>query len=1194
MKRLQGYFFAHLLVFFLTPSTALWAQSERASIVGNVADPSGAVVSGATVKVTNEATGVGFETKTDDGGRYVTPSILKPGTYKVEVSRDGFKTKVTSGVVLEIGDVEEINVTLEVGAVGETVTVTSEAPQLETETSNRGEVITGRQVTELPLKDRNFTQLALLTPGVSRAYIGATSDQTAFNQGDPNAGTVPGLGNAIGDTPAARFSRSGGANISANGLRPSNNNFTLDGVDNNENLYGTIGVYPNPDAIAEFKVETSVGKAETGRGGATVNAAFQSGTNSFHGSVFYYHQNEFLNATHAQIRRQRAEGIASGQFADEAAAEAALPKTTFRIHEFGGTLGGPIIKNRTFFFGDYLGQRNLIPNFFRTAVPTAASRMGDFSDFTGAIVDPLTCPLDPTIAGGRNTLNPLCTTFPGNVIPNLQGRTDFDQVGFNLLNVYPLPTDPTVVNPSQGNPNFVGTRRNQERINAYNIKIDHRLFENNNITGRYSNNDQERVRAGFFPGLGGGFGSGTEIGNTRQIAVIDTHAFRPTILNEVRFGYTEVEIGILNPGVLGSQGVSPTLCSDIGIPNCNLGTDATTGMLPIGGFGTGEFEFLGDNGPFLVNTKNFFVADNVTIVSGKHTWKAGIEVRPRNLETICGGCAGLKGNIQYADADINATTSTTTGNVQADFLLGRPALTALNGTIVGGDTPFDLNTTEWSFFVQDDWKVAPNLTLNLGVRYDIFPGWTESNGRQGNYDAEARELIRATDGGDRIIGTDTNNIAPRIGFAYSFGENRNMVLRGGYGIFYTQDTFDTPPLIRNPPITTSVNRGVFAGDVATIFNASTGPPPVTASETVIFAPTLNLFELQAEQKTATVHQWNLTLQWEFARDWLLDLGYVASRSRNLAASRQLGNNDNGLGFARTPLGPASPTNPSPDTVYNSVVAFENRASANYDGLQAKVEKRFSHGFQGRLAYTWSHNIDDSTGVFGGPGETRGNSGGPLNPLDFRSDRSTSSLDHRHLFNANAIWDLPFGRGKHFGGDMSSGWDKMIGGWQANFIFSGQTGQHFGVQGDAPGFRTTANLVDDPFAGVVPGRFLNVAAFNNPVPANPQTTCVTNLAGKLVCFGNTGRNQFTGPGYFRTDFSLFKNTAITEQIRFQLGIEFFNIFNHNNHVVPNNYIDRGNNVCNPANAAFNPSACSFGRFDNSLPPRQMQLRLKVLF
>lgn len=1147
-------FVLSLVVILVAACSLVAAQTERAGVAGNVTDAQGAVVPGATVKITNIDTGQTFETRTSDEGRYSSGTQFKPGRYKVEVSREGFRTAVAE-VELQIADVREVSVELQPGAAGETVTVTSEAPQLETETSSRGDVIVGRQITELPLQDRNFTNLAVLTPGVTRAFVGVLADQSFFNQGDPNAGQVAGLGNERGSTEAARFSRSGGASISANGLRPTTNNYSLDGVDNNEPQFGTIGVFPNPDAIAEFKVETSVGKAEVGRGGATINTTFQSGTNEFHGSGYFYGMSSGLNATHPVIKRDRAALVRGGR--TEAQAKTQLPKSSIHKSEFGGTIGGPVVKNRTFFFGDYLGQRNSTPHSFRTVVPTAKSRVGDFSEFP-QIRDPITG-----------------APIPGN---DIRSRVNPNDPGYKLLNAYPLPNTNVTGAPGQGNENFVGVRQNEERIDSFDVKLDHRLTDNNNLSGRYSFSDQKRVRANFFPVIPtAGFGAGDEIGNTRQIVVTDNHAFRPTLLNDLRFGWTQIEIGINNCGVRGACGVSPTFCSDIGIPNCNKGTDATTGGILTGGFGNGFFEFTGDGGLFNVKSNNFYVGDSLTIVSGKHTWKLGVESRIRYLDTIDGGrSGGLKGALNYGDSK--------TGNAQASILLNVPAEQASSGTILGGANPFELRTTEWSFFVQDDWKVSPNLTLNLGLRYDIFPSWREANGRMSNFLLASNTIVKAAGENDRLIDTDYNNFGPRFGFAYRFGPDSRMVFRGGYGVFYALEGTDYPPLIRNSPFTSTVNFDEFAGNPGT-FSLKTGPPVAPVQDPPVISPNQRYFSVDPSPSTSTIHEWNLTVQYQIATDWLLDIGYVGTRSRNLLATREIGNVGAGLGQSRAPAGsPGCPPAPAA-CIINDVIAYENRASSNYNALQMQLEKRFGGGWLGRANYTWSHNIDDQSGVFGNPGGVTFTGNGqptPINPLDPSRDRSNSSLDRRHVFNINAIWDLPFGRGQRFGGNADGALNAIIGGWQANVIFNALSGQPYTITGDTgTSGDSVVNLVNpDVRAGAGPTRYLNAAAFAAPTAANAGlgTTCVRNQASKLICFGNTRRNQFYGPGYARTDFSLFKNTTITERWKLQLGIEAYNLFNHDNPVVPQARFGNGD----------------FGEFRNALPPRQVQYRVKLLF
>jgi carboxypeptidase family protein len=1164
VSRRHVFLMAAVLTFF---TVFALAQNDRGSITGTVSDPSGAAIKGAAVKVINVNTGSSFDTTTQYDGRYVTPSILQVGIYHVEASQTGFKTAVSNDIELRIGDVRVVNLTLTVGSQGEKVTVTAEAPLLNTETSARGDVIEGRQVTELPLKDRNFTSLALLTPGVSRAFTSVVTDSFVFNQGDPNAGGN-GQTDSRGDTPAARFARSGGSAITANGLRTGNNNFTLDGVDNNEPIYGEIGVFPNPDAIQEFRVETSLAKAEAGRGGAQVNTTIKSGSNDFHGIASYYGQNAALNATAPLIRQTEATNPSAN-----------VHKTATHINEFGGVVGGPIIKNRTFFFADYLGQRNSIPNAFRTAVPTAGARNGDFSDFTRQLVDP-----------GTDTNGfgfPAGTPFPGNVIPNLTQRSDFSPVAQTVFNLFPLPTrdilDPAANTGTQWN--FAGTRAVRERIDSFDIKIDHRISNSNNANFRYTRDNQKTQRSNFFLGQlpTAGFGAGDELGDTRQIVFTDTHVFKPTLLNEVRFGYTHVNIGIDNCGVNGACGVSPTWCNDVGIPNCNKGTAATTGglLLGFGGGGVpGEIEFLGDGGIFQQESRSFYVADSLTVIHGKHTWKGGIEVRPHHIDQLDSGNFGdLKGAIAWANGGFGCDGGVCSGHSglnQADALLGVSADFSNSGTVAGGDRPFQLRNIEYAVYIQDDFKATSNLTLNLGVRWDLFPFYHETDHRIGNFDPVRLQLTRAA-GSQSLVDARYNNIGPRVGFAYAFGSQRQMVFRGGIGVFYALEGFGgTYPLVLNPP---NVNQ-VFDGGPNPLINLQTGPPVATVTDPPDLSTGTTLFSVpKGKYKNETIYEYNLSWEYQFGRDYVFDLGYAANRSRHLTAERQLGTNGNGLGgvFVDNTNFHCS----VPPCFFNDVRVFEGRANADYDSLQAKLEKRFSYGLVGTAAYTWSHNIDNSTGLFGNPGDQRGNQGGPIDPLNFRVDRGNSALDHRQTFNGSLLYDLPFGHGKRFatgGGAV----DKIVGGWQVNTIFSASTGSYFSVigSGNHSGGDTIANLVGDPFANLGPGKFLNVNAFTHPDQGQPGTACVTNLAGNPVCWGNTGRNHFIGPGYVRTDLSLFKNTKLTERVSLQIGLEAFNLLNQDNALVPNNNINDTN---------------GFGTFTNTfLPPRTMQYRAKIIF
>jgi hypothetical protein len=1155
-------------------SLPAFAQSNKADIVGVVRDSNGAAVKEAGITATKVDTGATREATTDDSGNYQLPS-LDIGIYKISATKPGFQTVTQESVTLQTQDRLRIDLTLTPGNVTGQVTVTAEAPLVETETSDRGTVITGRQVTELPLSGRNFTQLATLTPGVARANnvgLGGGPEARSFNNGDPRAGSGgPGSSNENGSSESSRFNRSGGAAISANGQRATNNNFSLDGVDNNEPQFGTIGTFPNPDAIAEFKVTTSVPAAEVGRAaGAVITATIQSGTNQFHGSVYYYGQSSRLNAYHPALKTQLAELLSTPN--PNPVEVAALTKAVQQINEFGGTIGGPIVKNRTFFFFDFSGARNRLPFPANTTVPTVRSRAGDFSEF-------------PMIRDPRTGL-----PFPGNIIPAGQ----ISSVGSKYLNSFAPPTR-TIFNPSGrldccgSRPNFFTQRANKEVINNPEVKIDHRLSRNNSLSGRFTDQRLNTVRANLIPGniATTGFGAGEERGNSRQIAITDTHTFSPTMLNEFKFGITQIQISIFNCGVGGACGVSPTYATDIGIPNSNDGSLEASGGALIGNFNNGFLEFTGDGGLFQVRSKNPYFADSLTIVHGGHVSKFGGELRLRRLNTIDGGRTGtLKGQFQYGDRGPSTGPNPTcpagsgtatdcfvrpdgipyggTGNSQANILLGLPADLVTKSKIFGG--PFNLRSQEWGLFVQDDWKVNDRLTLNLGLRYDLFLPFSEANGRYSLYDVAQRKVIVAGGGGDRIIATDKNNFGPRIGFAYGVNKEKTLVVRGGYGLLYTLDGVDYPPGVRNVPFSNSISANQFSiPTTGTVYSMVTGPPTVPSPPDPANVPAnFGVFAVDPKQKVASVHQWQLSLQYQFARDYSIDVGYVANRSRNLIFANDIGSN--GTGDARNAAG---------ESLGNAVI-YTNGASSSYNGMQVQLQRRYSRNVQGQISYTWSHTIDNSTGIFNGLGDSRNGRNGPINPLDINNDRGNSSLDVRHLLSANAIIDLPFGKGKRFlnrGGLANA----IVGGWEINPLVSARSGLPYSVTCDSCSGANRPTLVGDPFANLAPGRLLNPAAFSTSASL---LRSVTNHAGNVIRFGNLGRNTFRGPAIYTTDLSVLKNTQLTERFKSQLGFQFLNVFNHANYTVPNNNVnDTG----------------GFGLIKrNAYPGRVIQYSVKFLF
>src|SRR3989441_2436008 len=1132
---------AHLLVrvVILTFLVAIFAlptlaQTNKAEIVGTVTDSNGAAVQGATVTITKVDTNSVRTVTSGDSGQYEVP-LLEIGTYKVTATKQGFQTVTQENVVLQTNDRLRIDLTLPPGTISGEVTVTAAAPLVESESSDRGTVVTGREVTELPLSGRNFTQLATLMPGVAAAnntgFGGTGPDARQFNNGDPRAGSGgPGSSNSQGSTENSRFARSGGGSLTVNGQRSTNNNFSLDGVDNNEPQFGTIGVFPNPDAIAEFKVTTSIPPAEVGRAaGAVINTSIKSGTNDIHGSGYYYGQNSALNAYHPKLKSDRGAAISRG-----VTNLAPFTKAVQQIHEFGATIGGPVIKNRTFFFFDYLGQRNHLPFPASSTVPTAGSRNGNFTGFANH-----DCDGDGSSTGVND--GPVCNPFTGKAFPNATiPDTLISPISKKLFNLFPQPTI-NVFNPDQGNNNFFTQRKNQERINNYEFKIDHKLTQKNSLTGRFSNQDLKTNRANLLPGLPtAGFGAGDEIGNTRQVSVSDTHTFSPTILNEFRFGLTKIDIGIFNCGVGGACGTSATFANDIGYPNANDGSLEASGGPGLGNFGSGFTEYLGDGGLFRVKSKNPYFADSLTIVHGAHVAKFGAEMRLRYLNTIDGGRSGfLKGNMQYADdapasnpllpgqvcpvasqtaggtkcfVDANGFPYGGTGNAQANELMSLPAFQADRGKVFGG--PFNLRTQEYGFFVEDDWKVNNRLTLNLGLRYDLYTPPTESSGRLSYYFPEDRKVIVAGGKSSRILSMDKNNFGPRIGFAYALDHEKSMVVRGGYGLLYTLDGTDYPPGIRNPPFTNTVHFSQFNGqqptNARTYFSVNTGPPSVTTQIDPANLPSsVALFSVDRNQKTGMVHQFQISYQWQFARDWSLDIGYVGNRSRNLLTTNNIGSG--GTAASRNAAG----------AFLGNVLLYTNIASSSYNGLQAQLQKRLSRNIQGQISYTYSRTIDNGIGLIGSLGDSRsGGRTGPINPFDLNADKGRSSLDIPHLMSASAIIDLPFGKGQRY---LRSGPDKLVSGWQLNFIQTARSGFPFTVVCNCDVVRPTQ--ISDPFSGAPTDRYMNRAAFST---TTGLIVLPANAAGTVIRYGSLPRNSFNGPAIWNTDLSLFKTTALTER------------------------------------------------------------------
>jgi len=1150
------------------------AQSNKGSIKGTVKDQSGAVVQKATVTVLNVATNEERTAGTGDDGNYEVP-LLDPGTYKVTVKAASFPETVQENIAVQTSTTSVVDITLNASGGTQTVTITAAPSVVESETSDRGSVIIGKQVTDLPIPQRNFTLLATLTPGVSRPFVGVIGGGGNFEAGGNPVGT---------STESTRFRESGGSVLVVNGARPTNNNFTLDGVDNNEGQFAQIGIFPPPDAIAEFKVQTSVAPAEAGRaGGGIISTTTRSGGNDYHGSLYEFYQGRVMSALSRQDKRNLN----------------ALPNRN--THQFGGTVGGPVWlprvgeggpslyngKNRTFFFVYYEGQRNATPSttgdFGFVSVPTAKMRVGDFSEL-----------LRPAVPHTYNTsrgpiVAPTGTVFCANAFPAAGNDIrncgqPLSPAGLKLLQAYPVPNITGRIFD-----NFATNRKEKYDRNGYGFRIDHKIGQSDSIFFAASKDNGSRARDNNFPlgtspngnDLPSGFGAGDEFGNSRGVRLGETHTFSPTLINDFRAGVTRVNIGIFNTGVNGALGFDPNISTNLGIPNINICGECTGIVLlgieePFQNGRQNQLEFVGDGGPFYFTSNNFSFADGLTWVHGSSTFKFGGDYRVRQNSNFDGGRAGgMKGNWQYGTGaggfiagnfggiPIGAKDS---GSGAANLLFGYAPGFVTRGT--PGTPPF-LSNHEISFFAQDDWKASPTLTMNLGLRWDLFTQPTERHDAQSNYDPATDRLTRAGDGaagGRDLVNSDMNNFGPTVGFAWSgFRSDKSVVLRGGYAIKYAVDTPGIPGILQaNPP-----SGGSYACNIqqygtaacpqlAANISLDTGIPfPQLAANvspgTSFIAPVgSSLVRVDPNIKNEMFHQYNLTAQWEFKPNWLAEVGYVGSRGRNLLVVQNIGNSTGGFPGSRVV------------TNHSTVQNISYIGKSWYDGLQSRLERRFAQGLSIISTYVWSHALDNSPGNFctGGTGPS---TCGYSNPLRPELDKGDADFDVRHRFVFASVWDLPIGKGKRFAGGISHGADMLIGGWQVNTDVTLQSGPVFSVF--ANGVR--ADISSTSVAGCKTLEGVILCPATRPVfasdPGGPK-------------FGSSGRNIFRGNRQTFVNASLFKNIHATEGLTLQLRAQYYNLFNHVNGFRPTNDLNSGN----------------FGIDTAEQRRRQLEFGLRVIF
>jgi hypothetical protein len=1102
-----------LSCWLLTNPDRLLAQVDRGSIVGLVTDPAGARVPGAQVTVTNLAANQSTSVTTDEKGQY-TADLLRIGTYSVTVEKPGFQKAIQPSVDVGVNQAARVDIALLVGSINESVQVTTAPPLLQTEASSLGTIETERRISELPLNGRNFIQLAYLGPGANGGQTGSNVSGGVFENERANEA------------------------VSVNGLRVSNNNFLLNGVDNNEFGLGGVIVLPPPDAIQEFRTEENSMSAEFGRGGAAVNVVLKSGTNRIHGGAYEFIRNDKLDAVNYFNQGQQ----------------------PFKRNQFGAFLGGPIRKNRTFIFGDYEGSRLRESQPFISTVPTAAERAGDFSDRltgntfspcatpspadtfdTGTIFDPFSTHDYTCADGGVVSLrNPISGT---NIIP----AGSINAVGQNVANFYPHSNLPGLTNNYLANQNHVNSQ------DSFDVRLDHRFRDQDQMFASYSFGDVRSQRPGPLGPLFGGLDCCPSASNSRaqHMGLGYTHTFSAQLLNDLHGGYFRYAVNAL-PFNFGKSIGS----DDLGIPNANRSTDPNSSGLTnidIAGFTPlGDSMFL----PEHVFENIFQVADTLTWIRGRHSLKVGVDFRrqQRNFYQV----TAPRGFFDFGGVYTNDLSTANGGNGLADLLLG--IADANEQDFLLGLYP----TRYWDLgeFVQDDFRIRPNLTINLGLRYDIT---SPANGRVGNFDLN-RAIVVTSYGQNPVshagVQFDKKDWAPRVGFAWSV--QHNTVVRGAFGVFYSAEANIFDDLGLNPPqltfLASTFNPGAIPSAAQLI---STGFPNAL--------PVRDALHISGPVKTTgpkriipRIMEWNLGVQHQFGNNFLAQIGYVGTRANHLW-NHEASDLNQPLQILDTNFCGPDPNNCIPNfgrRYFNqqpnmtAVLPLDfPQLEMFYNSFQASLNKRFANGFNFLAAYTFAKNL----------GNADGNTGGFIQN-SYRADLEHGPVvpDLRHRFTISYLYELPIGHGRRFMGEMSGIADAFFGGWQVAGITTAQSGEavtavmssdlsntgSFSYRPDQIAkpydfsFNTASQGTD--FGCTNPGHqtldcWYNQAAFAAPALAPGQQSAHS--------FGDSRIGNLRGPDLVDFDFVLQKNFRIRESQEVEFRAEIFNLLNHPNFGLP---------------------------------------------
>ena len=1105
------------LCLFLLGEQRSLSQVDTGNITGTITDPSGAVVPGAKVTIVAVATNQQRTLTTDDSGRY-SSGPLRPAEYRLEVELKGFKHLISGSIVLQVQQAAVMNLTMEVGGVQEEVRVTTAPPLVQTTDASQGSVIGEQSVATLPLNGRDYLQLSLLSegaippPGQGRTAVGAN-----------------GNGN----------SRAGG--FTAGGARTIDNNYLLDGFDNNVDDTGfdldqAEVIKPSVDAIQEFKVQTSSYPAQFGRAaGGVVNLTLKSGSNQFHGTAYNYLRNEVLDA--------------ENYFTVGA-------KPPYKRNDYGFSVGGPVKRNKIFFF---FAWENLVlrESFIDVnTIPTSKMRTGDFSELSATIYDPL------KYNSATNTRQP----FPGNIIPSNR----FDSVAQQLINLYPTPQNGNL------SKNYTYVSPNWENLGRINTRVDYQISPKDQLSGIFNREAQFIPAAPNLPAPSLG-GNDRQTNNTNYgTGLTWTHIISPTFLTSTKAGwFSEVDLLSFGPGAVAAGNVAAKV--GLAVPPLTNSSVVFPVFTPSGYSSVGA----GNNIPYFSASQNRQLINDTTWTKGAHNIQFGGLVEW--IQTNNTNVRNEQGTFTYAGRYTRNPSNNAGGNAIADFLLGdNDTVNFSSASGVRGRATF------FSAYLQDEWKVNKQLTVNAGLRYQYLKPYRDINNRMANVDLDTNpsqpQLV--FEGQDLPSGFWKNSFLdfdPRLGLAYQLLPDK-LVVRAAYGIYSPFQRFspfgDSASLLANPPYTLVVLQ--TSNGITPNYQLASGVPA-----NIVSLQAANSVTLGSQQRNiphAYNGQWNLNLQYQFARNWMFQAGYFGTKGTHLTILRDAnyvptlgpGSTNSLRRFKSIFIPESAPTNGStPQGVTISPLGILNRTenvgSSNFNSMQAKVVHELSAGFIVLAAWTWSKslgNLSDSNPAGSSAGY------GYQNPANLQGEYGPSATNLSQVFVFSGLWQLPYGHGRRFGSNIAPWANAVLSGWELGSIVSLSSARLFTVTVNGTpsnsGQTDRANIVGNPNAlpgGRTVNEFFNTAAFQPNAP---------------YMYGNEQRNSILGPGSKDLDFSLSKTGTMfsvkDQPVNLQFRWDVFDAFNHPNFQLPGNVL----------------GTTTFGKITGANDPRQMQVALKIIF